>query len=79
MRLAKTCRVSSEMLESAIDRSGMRVAFLCDQLGISRQAFQKKREGKVPFRLSEVYVLCDLLRLDDHQKDAIFFPYDVNQ
>lgn len=72
--LVKTQNVDTELLEQAIDRSGLRVSYICEQLGITRQAFDRKRKGKYAFRQSEVYVLCSLLCLSVDEKIKIFFP-----
>jgi hypothetical protein len=70
----KTQHIDTELLESAIQKSGLRPGFLAENLGLTRQGFHQKRKGTVPFRQSEVYVLCDLLRLDQTEKVKIFFP-----
>lgn len=72
--MVKTQNVDVELLEEAIVKSGLRIAVFLDALGISRQAFDQKRKGKVCFRKSEVYVMCDLLKLDEGQGMRIFFP-----
>lgn len=78
--MTKTDNIDVALLECAIQKSGLRTSYICKQLGISPQAFFKKRKGETAFRQSEVYVLCDLLRIsDDKLKNAIFFPSSVNQ
>ena len=73
--VVKTQNIDTELLNQAIDDSGLRIGFIADTLGISRQAFDKKRKGINAFRQSEVYVLCDLLKInDDAKKSRIFFP-----
>jgi len=72
--MVKTQNIDTELLEKAIDRSGLKINYILDQLGITRQAFDRKRKGRYAFRQSEVYVLCDLLKLNDEQKTQIFFP-----
>lgn len=73
--MVKTQNIDTELLDQAIAESGLRVNFIVNTLGISRSAFDKKRKGKNAFRLSEVYVLCDLLKIsDDEKKNRIFFP-----
>ena len=73
--MVKTHKINTELLEEYIDNSGLRIAYILEQLGISRQAFDKKRKGVFAFRQSEVYVLCDLLRItDDATKAKIFYP-----
>lgn len=72
--MVKTQNVDTALLEEAIEKSGLKVTYILDQLGITRQAFDRKRKGRNAFRQSEVYVLCDLLKLNDTQKSLIFFP-----
>lgn len=66
--------VDVELLESYIKSSGYRVDFIVSQVGISRQAFDKKRKGRYAFRTSEIYVLCDLLNIPNEDKKKIFYP-----
>lgn len=72
--MVKTISINTEMLDRAIENSGLKTNYIVEQLGISRQAFDKKRKGENAFRQSEVYVLCDLLKLDGTQGSEIFFP-----
>ena len=72
--MQKTQNIDSDLLGTAIENSGLKISFICKELGISRQAFDKKRKGVNCFRKSEVYVLCDLLRItDDSLKAKIFY------
>lgn len=67
--------VDTQLLDEKIDDSGLRIGFIVEKLGLSRQGFDKKRKGKTPFRTSEVYVLCDLLKISDgDEKTKIFYP-----
>ena len=72
--MVKTQNVDTELLDKAIEKSGLKTTFIIDKLGISKQAFHQKRLGKSAFRQSEVYVLCDLLHLNDDEGRQIFFP-----
>lgn len=72
--MVKTQNIDTVLLEDAIERSGLKVNYILEQLGITRQAFDHKRKGRNAFRQSEVYVLCDLLKLDNDSKVKIFFP-----
>ena len=71
-RLVKTQDVDTALLEKYIENSGLRITFLCEKLGISNQSFHQKRNGKISFRASEVYVLCDLLKIPEDVKTKIF-------
>lgn len=51
-------RVDTQLLDEKIEKSGLKVSFLIEKLGISPNGFYKKKNGEIPFRTSEVYVLC---------------------
>lgn len=70
--IVKVQNVDTELLEKYILRSGYKIGFITDQLGISRQAFDQKMKNKNKFRASEVYVLCDLLKITPEDKPKIF-------
>lgn len=68
--------VNTQLLDEYIDKSGLKIYRICEILGISRQAFRKKRKGLVPFKAAEIYVLCEILHITD-DRDAIFIPKNV--
>jgi len=70
--MVKTQNVDTELLNEYIKKSGLRINFIVQTLGISRQAFDRKRKGLTSFRAPEVYVLCDLLKIPDDVKPKIF-------
>lgn len=70
--MVKTQDVDSALLDEYIQKSGLKIGFIVEKLGISRQVFDKKRKGAVAFRAPEVYVLCDLLSIPDDIKPKIF-------
>lgn len=72
--MVKTQNVDTELLKKAIVKSGLKLSYIVDTLGMSRQAFHKKQKGDTPFRQSEVYVICDLLKLNPEESSKIFFP-----
>lgn len=67
-------RVNTQLLDKAIKDSGIKISFLCEKLGLSRNGFEKKRKGITPFRGSEIYVICDLCRISESDKCLIFYP-----
>lgn len=67
-------RVNTQLLEEKIKKSGIKLSYIEETLGISSTGFKKKRDGKTPFRGSEIYVLCDLLNIADDEKPIIFYP-----
>lgn len=70
--MVRTQDVDTELLNEYIDKSGYRIGFIVDTLGISREAFNRKRKGEISFRAPEVYVLCDMLKIPDDIKPKIF-------
>ena len=68
-------RVNTEKLDEKIEQSGYKIGYICEAMGISREAFNKKRKGITPFRGAEVFVLCTLCNIsDDTEKTEIFLP-----
>lgn len=70
----KALYVDSDLLEKKLDGTVYRIEHIVNELGISRQAFDRKRKGVVAFRASEVFVLCTLLNITDDERSAIFRP-----
>ena len=66
--------INTQLLDNKIEQSGLKIKFVIDSLGLSRQGFDMKRKGQTPFRVSEIYVLCDLLHISDNDKQKIFYP-----
>lgn len=65
--------VNTPLLDKCIDKSGLKIGYIIEKLGLSRNGFDKKRKGVTPFRTAEIYVLCDLLKLSEENKNNIFF------
>lgn len=72
--MAKVQNIDTNLLDEYIEKSGLRIGYIVDTLGISRQAFDKKRKGISSLRGAEVYVLCDLLKIPEDIKPKIFLP-----
>jgi len=67
--------VNTQLLDDKIAESGLKIGYIVEKIGLSRFGFDKKRKGITPFRVSEIYVLCDLLGIsDDEEKTKIFYP-----
>lgn len=67
-------KVNTLLLDAAIDKSGLKIGYICETLGLSRNGFDKKRKGKTPFRKAEIIVLCSLLGLNAEEGEKIFYP-----
>lgn len=70
--MQKTQYVDAELLDNYIEKSGLKIGYIVDNMGISRQAFDRKRKGIVPMKAAEVYVLCDLLKIPSFDRPKIF-------
>lgn len=70
--MIKTQYVDSDALNEYIKKSGLKIGSIVEALGISRQAFHKKRYGEIAFRASEIYVVCDLLKIPEDIRPKIF-------
>lgn len=70
--LVKTQHVDTRLLNQYIENSGLKIGYIVEALGISRQAFDRKRNGIISFKAAEVYVLCDLLKISQTDKLTIF-------
>lgn len=66
--------IDSGLLNEYIEKSGLKISFITEKLGISRTAFDKKRTGQTPFKGSEIYVLQDLCKIDNEAAVKIFYP-----
>lgn len=65
---------NTELLREAITRSGLKLQFIADTLGISRFALNNKIENKSQFKSGEIKTLCNLLCIESlSEKELIFF------
>lgn len=68
-----------ELLKKKIDSSGLKLFFIADCIGISRQLLWKKINNVVPFDQYEIAKMCRILNIDIRtEKEAIFFANDVD-
>lgn len=61
-------------LNAAIQRSGLKKAYIAEKLGISKAALWMKMTGKRDFKTSEIRILKDLLNLTPKEVVEIFLP-----
>lgn len=65
---------NSEKLDKAIQDSGLRRAYILEQLGIKSYATLRAKIGnESEFTVSEINKLCEILNLSKSQREAIFF------
>lgn len=65
-------KVSTKLLQQKIKDSGLKMGFIAEKLGRSRQALSDKIQGKTEFLPSEIRILCELLHLSDDDRRLIF-------
>ena len=62
------------LLKEKIDRSGLKISFIAEFVGISRQLLWKKINNLTPFNQYEIDKMCEVLKITSlKEKEAIFF------
>lgn len=70
----------TELLDKKIDESGLRIGYICERLGISRQVFYNKRTNRTEFLPSQIESLCNILGINTlTERHAIFFARNVDK
>ena len=68
------------LLEKLISDSGLKLSFIADKLGITRQALYKKIRGLAQFTGPEIKIMCRLLNLRSWAKiEPVFFADGVSK
>ena len=65
-------KVNTKLLQQKIKDSGLKMGFIAEKLGRSRQALSDKIQGKTELLPSEIRILCELLHLSDDDRRLIF-------
>lgn len=68
--------MDNALLEYEMKKKGVTNADLCRELGISRSALYRKRNGKSEFTQGEIQKIVDVLKLDSPM--GIFFSEKVS-
>lgn len=71
--------IKTDILNKKIYSSGLKIEFIANFIGISRQALWGKIKNKTSFKQEEIIKLCDILNIDDEEKNIIFFANDVDK
>lgn len=61
------------LLEVIIQKKGLKLTFIAEQLDISYQALRNKLDGKTEFVATEIRILTALLNLTSEEQSLIFF------
>ncbi len=66
-------------LRSVIEKRGMKLKYVAEQIGLSYYGFLLKLTNKKEFKTSEVLALCELLQIESlKEKEEIFFACKVD-
>lgn len=63
----------TKKLKEKITQSGLKIGFIAERVGISRQGLYHKINGDHDFTASEMAKLQDILHLSLDEKEQIFF------
>jgi len=72
--MAKPHNIDTDLLEYYIEKSGLKITYICKALGITEMSFKRKRNNQTEFKVSEMYILCDILKIPEKDRQKIFFP-----
>ena len=65
---------NTDLLKEKIEKSGLKMGFIADFVGISRQLLWKKVNNLTAFNQYEIDKMCEVLRITSlKEKEAIFF------
>ena len=65
---------NTSLLERYIEQSGYKRSFIARQIGLkSAYGFSRKVNNESEFKATEIGILCNLLKINARDKEAIFF------
>ena len=64
---------NGDLLKKMIHKSGIKLKFIAEKLGVSPYGLKLKIDGKNEFKNSEIIIICETLNLSKSDRDAIFF------
>lgn len=70
--MPKTQYLDTDKLDEFIDKSGLKINYIADSLGLTYQGFRMKRIGEIPFRKLEKDALASILGMSEEEKKEIF-------
>lgn len=69
----------SAMLRKLIEKSGYKLRYIAERIGITYQGFLKKLNNETEFKASEIQILYELLGMTEVEREAIFFAGIVDK
>ena len=67
------------LLQKYIEKSGLKKGYIAEHMGLSKQGFHNKINGKTDFSVKEILTLCNLLNISITEREEIFFTIDVDE
>lgn len=65
---------NTKLLKEVIEKSGLKIGFIAEFVGISRQGLWNKINNITAFNQYEIDKMCEVLKITSlKQKEAIFF------
>lgn len=65
----------SRLLYEKIDKSGYKLRFIAEKIGVTYQCFLNKINNRSEFRASEIQMLYELLSMTEEERVAIFLQH----
>ena len=70
----------TEELRKLLGDSGLKLGYVAEKLGITRQALAMKIENQTEFKPSEILQLCEMLGISNlEDREKIFFAQEVDE
>lgn len=70
---------NTSLLNQYIERSGLKLTYIAQAIGLSRSGFYKKINNQAAFNQYEIEALCSVLGIKSlREKEAVFFAKNVD-
>lgn len=69
----------TNLLRAKIDLSGHKLKWIAERCGITYAGLLKKMNNETEFKVSEMFILKDLLDLDADEIESIFYAKNVDK
>ena len=66
---------NTQLLREKMEQSGYKLRFIASVAGLTYQGLLNKLNNVREFKASEIKALCDLLKLSETERTAIFFLF----
>lgn len=69
----------TKLLREKIERSGYKMKFIAEKVGVSYQGLLNKINNKSEFRANEIQIIHELLGMTEQERVEIFFANKVGK